>query len=333
MLYEPTTLAATATALAETVKPYGVDPRELFLRAGLDIDELQRPGARYPFSGMLRLWKTARLETGDPCIGLFTARHLKPQALHALGLSWLASPSLYDGFRRMARYARIANTALDMQLIEDGARLKVVPAVGGDKLEPAPESIDLLFAFIVKMCRLITNSQFAPTLVTFRHDAREHTDQFTAIFRAPVLFSKPENALYFDAREIRRNAPAGNPELAAETDRIADRYLATLDPARVQDRVREILLTHLPSGEIDQETVARSLNCSVSSLRRQLRSEGATYRQVLDTTRRDLAEQLMSEQRYSLGQIAYLIGYSDQANFSRAYKRWTGSPPTEYFHR
>ena len=63
MLFEPTILAAMASALVEAVKPYGCDPEALFRRAGLDINAMMRPGARYPFSATLRLWREARKET------------------------------------------------------------------------------------------------------------------------------------------------------------------------------------------------------------------------------------------------------------------------------
>ena len=74
MLYEPTTLAATAAALAEAVQAYGCEPAVLFRRAGLDMGEMQTPGARYRLRDVMRLWTVARLETEDPCIGLYAAR-------------------------------------------------------------------------------------------------------------------------------------------------------------------------------------------------------------------------------------------------------------------
>jgi AraC-like DNA-binding protein len=174
------------------------------------------------------------------------------------------------------------------------------------------------------------DSHFAPLRVTFRHTANERTDQYVQFFNAPVFFSRQHNALYFDSVAANKPVPAGNEELASETDRIAERYLATLEPSSVQDRVRAILLTLLPSGTSDQLTVARALNRSVSTLQRQLRAEGASYRQVLDETRQNLALRFVTGGEYSLGQIAYLLGFSDQANFSRAFKRWTGSAPTAF---
>jgi AraC-like DNA-binding protein len=330
MLFEPTTLAATAVAIAEAVEQLGGDPRGPFRRAGVDMDEMQVPGARYPFRAMVRLWEEARIETNEPCIGLFAARKLRPQGLHALGLSWLSSSTLLSGLQRMVRYARIANTALRFSLVPKGEQIELATAYHVHDIVPPPEAIDALLAFIVKMCRLMTDSHFAPLLVTFRRPDNGHLDQYIDMFQSPVLCSKEENALYFDARVLGEPIPAGNEQLAAETDRIADRYLATVDPERVADRVRKILLTLLPSGDVDQESVARTLHRSVSALQRQLKAEGATYRQILDETRVSLAQEFVREKRYSLGQVAYLLGFSDQASFSRAFKRWTGTTPSEF---
>jgi AraC-like DNA-binding protein len=330
MLFEPTTLAATATALAAALETHGCDPRIVFGCAGLDIEALGKPGARYSFARIQRLWAEARLATGDPCIGLYAARWIKPQALHALGLSWMASRTLYDGFRRMARYSHIANTSLKITVSEDTNQVRVAPEIDARGIERAPEGVDATLAFIVSLCRFITNRHFAPAQVTFRHAANDHVDQYVEFFAAPVHFGRREDALWVDVETARQPVPAGNEELAGETDRIAERYLATLEPRRVQDRVREVLMTLLPSGEADQRAVARSMNRSVSALQRQLRAEGASYRAVLDETRQTMATRLVRERRYSLGQIAYLLGFADQANFSRAFKRWTGEAPSEY---
>ena len=330
MLFEPTTLAATARALAEAVEPYGCDAAALFRRAGLDVEAIGQPGARYSFRAMTRLWEEARVETGDPCIGLFAGRKLRPPSLHALGLSWLASPTLLEGLQRIERYAHVASTAIEFEIRETEHRVDLVLRSAAGDLRLAPEAVDACFAVIVKMCRTMTDANFAPIMVSFTHPDYGHISQYIDFFSAPVEFSAREDALHFDAEVLRSPVPAGNRELAFANDRIAERYLATLNPDRVQDEVRKILLTLLPSGTGRQEAVAVALHRSVSSLQRQLNAEGVSYRQVLDETRHELAEQLVQEKRYSLSQIAYLLGFSDQANFSRAFKRWTGETPSAY---
>ena len=330
MMYEPTTLAATGSALVEVLGTYGCDPREVFARAGLTIDDLYRPGARYPLSATIRLWQEVALATGDPCVGLYVARRFKPQSLHALGLSWMASRTLDDGFKRMVRYARIANSSLEIERIDNGDQIGIASQIAGGSIERPPENADANLGVILVLCRYITSGHFAPEQVTLRHGANGHTERYVEFFQAPVFFSQAQDAIYFDAQAVREPLPSGNEELAKEVDRIADRYLATLAPNLVRDKVREILLTLMPSGHADQRAVARAMNRSVSALQRQLRAEGASFRQVLDETREQMAMRLVREREYSLGQIAYLLGFSEQANFSRAFKRWTGTAPTEY---
>jgi len=333
MLFEPTTLAATAQALAEAVEPYGCDAEALFRRAGLDIETIRQPGARYPFRAMIQLWKEARAETGDPCIGLYAGQKLRPPGLHALGLSWLSSPTLLDGLRRIERYAHVASTAIQVDVRADGNRVRVALASTAEDLRLTPEAVDACFAVIVKMCRTMADPNVAPHSVYLKRPDDGHISQYIDFFRAPVKFSAREDALEFELETLQKPLPAGNRELAYENDRIAERYLATLHPDKVQDKVKEILLTLLPSGNASQQVVASSLHRSVSALQRQLKAEGASYRQILEETRHALAQELVREQRYSLSQIAYLLGFSDQANFSRAFKRWTGKTPSAYRER
>jgi len=329
-VFEPTTLAATTTALVAVLESCGCDPRAVFSKAGLDYDLIHRPGARYPFAKMRGLWTAAREATGDPCIGLTAARWFRPQALHALGLSWMTSQTLLDGFHRISRYSHIASTSLLIDVKESSHEIRLCTHVAAHGIEPAPEAIDAALAYIVSICRQITTRKFAPLRVTYRREAGPHVERYLEYFGAPVLFSQPKDALFFEAKRARARVPSGNEEVAREIDRIAERYLATLQPSRVQDKVRENLLSLLPSGEADQRTIARNLHRSVSTLQRQLKAEGSSFRKVLDQTRQTMALRLVKEGDYSLGQIAYLLGFSDQANFSRAFRRWTGGPPTGF---
>jgi AraC-like DNA-binding protein len=328
MLHEPTSLAATARAIASAVEPFGYDPEFLFSQADIPVERIYRPGARLAFSEMQRLWKCARELSGDPCIGLIVGQELKPQAMHALGLSWLASPTLRDGFHRMLRYSQIASTILKPSLQEDDEIIRFVLHFGTGH-SPPTEAVDATLTFIVRMCRLMSSEDFAPTRLTLMHSDRDAADRYRAYFQCPAEFSGSENTLCFDAGICTQPLPAGNELLAQETDRIAERYLATLQSKRIQDRVSEILLTLLPGGTVDQGSVAQRMHRSVSALQRQLKAEGTTYRQVLDETRKMLALKLIDED-FTLGQITYLLGFSDQANFSRAFKRWTGQAPTEF---
>jgi AraC-like DNA-binding protein len=86
----------------------------------------------------------------------------------------------------------------------------------------------------------------------------------------------------------------------------------------------------LPSGKTDQDRVASRLYRSTSTLQRQLSAEGTSYRDLLETTRRSLAEKYLRDGEHTQADIAYMIGFSDQSNFARAFKRWTGMSPGQF---
>jgi AraC-like DNA-binding protein len=90
-----------------------------------------------------------------------------------------------------------------------------------------------------------------------------------------------------------------------------------------------VIIDKLPSGEVSQDQVAPSLNMSARSLQRRLKSLGTTFRRLLDETRRELAESYIDDVETDLTEIAFLLGFSEHSAFSRAFKRWTGSAPSE----
>jgi AraC-like DNA-binding protein len=110
----------------------------------------------------------------------------------------------------------------------------------------------------------------------------------------------------------------------------ADALLAALDAAKtVRGRVEALLLPKLHTGEVSADWVSGALGVSRQTLARRLKAEGASYETVLDDLRRRMAERYLAGGRTSVNETAYLVGFSEPAAFSRAYKRWTGRRPGE----
>ncbi|MEQ9506764.1 MAG: helix-turn-helix transcriptional regulator [Hyphomonas sp.] len=107
--------------------------------------------------------------------------------------------------------------------------------------------------------------------------------------------------------------------------------LESLDQVHTTSRrVEAMLMTVLHHGEIRAEDVARQLGFSRQTLFRRLRDEGTTFSDVLKSIRRRLAIEYLKGGKVSANEIAYLVGFSDAAAFSRAFKQWTGKTPGEY---
>ena len=90
------------------------------------------------------------------------------------------------------------------------------------------------------------------------------------------------------------------------------------------------VLAGLPEREPVVATIAARLHMSARSLQRRLQSEGTSFAEVLSDLRRDMALRYLQDQRISIGEVAFLLGFLDVTAFHRAFKRWTGSTPAEY---
>ena len=143
-------------------------------------------------------------------------------------------------------------------------------------------------------------------------------------------YGQDKEVWIFSATDLEETLTGSIPEVADATDRIAANYIASLDESTIATTVRQLLVQMLPSGGMDQDTIAKRLYRSTSTLQRQLSTEDTNYRHILESTRRDLAQHYLEDGEYTQAQIAFMIGFADQSNFARAFKRWTGLSPGEY---
>jgi len=328
-----TTISSWVLLIAETLKSYGVDYRKLFRKLDMEPAHLADCNARFDFMSVTKLWDMALEETQDPCFGLVTVNHWHPTSMHALGYSWLASPNLMEAFDRLERYIRIVNNAVEVKVISEGnntTKLSVGTSLSNHQGSPA--AYDAALAVLTHMCRLNYGRDLDPVRIRTPRPkpSANCQDRLNAFFRAPIEYETDEIAIYFETAVLEKHLPASNIELARANDKVIDEYLSHLDGASVGIRVKASITELLPSGSVTEERIASLLNLSVRSMQRRLKEEETSFKALLNLTRQELAEQYIDNSRLSINEITYLLGFSDPANFSRAFKRWHGVSPSQY---
>lgn len=327
---EPTTLSTWALAIARTLDSLGCDAEAAFEEAGLSYADARDPNARFPVSAMTRLWRQAVEITGSPAIGLIVAEQVQPASLHALGLSVLASATPGDALQRVARYSRIVSNAANINIVRKGELVELQFLIPDHGIELAYEAFDAFIGNIVKLGRMLAQRDVSPVCIELMRPRPEDTSAYEAVFRCPVEFAAKRHRIIFEAKYLDEPLPSANPELAQLNDKVIVDYLARFDRSQITVQVRNLIIQRLPSGEPAQDEVAASLNLSTRSLQRRLSEEKSSYKELLEGTRKELAEQYLRRSDVSLGEITYLLGFSDQSNFSRAFKRWFGRTPGEF---
>jgi AraC-like DNA-binding protein len=95
-------------------------------------------------------------------------------------------------------------------------------------------------------------------------------------------------------------------------------------------RAKDAIAQALSEGAPKMARIARGLGLSARSFHRRLSEQGVSFQALTEETRRELAEGLLRDERYSLAEIAFLTGFSEQSSFTRAFKRWAGQTPASY---
>lgn len=332
MLYEPSTLASATALVATSLRDdYGIDPEPIYRQADIPLAPPETPQLRYPLSKMRKLWELSREACGDAAIGFNTGRHAKPTHFYAFGYSWLASSTLLDAIQRLTRYTQVVSTAsVVLSLTETADSYVLVSTFPDHANAPPKEGKDAGMTALLALCDIVAGKEICPSRVELACSATMGLETYREALRAPVFFDAEVGSIHFDKRVLLEPLPRSAPDVAKATDRIAEQYIETLDPQKVASQVRQLLIALLPAGKVDQDIVSSQLNRSTSTLQRQLNSEGLRYRDVLESTQRDLAETYLRDKKHSLAEVAYLLGFSDQGNFSRAFKRWTSMSPKQY---
>jgi AraC-like DNA-binding protein len=325
----PTGLSSWGLVIARALRARGCDPAALFAQAGVDLAALEDPDARIPVQTTARVWRLAIAETRDPCFGLEVARHISPTTFQALGFAILSSGTLREVFERSVRYFRFVSEGATMKLDERRGSYRFAARTTASP-PPPEESIDAFFAVTVRICRILTDRSFAPLGVELRRSSPPDPSPFARCFRAPVVFSAPEDAMTFDKRACDSRLAGARPEVARVIDRVIDETIARLRQAQLSDRVRALLVERLPGGEPTQAEIGRAIGLNTRALQRRLSAEGMTYARLIDDTRREMALAYVREARYSLTEVAYLLGFATPGAFTRAFRRWTGRSPSEH---
>jgi len=322
-------LATATNVIWKLIEANGHSPEALFRDAGIAPDLLNKPGARVTSASVNQIWAKATEIIDDPCFGLKAFKYWHPSYYHALGYAWLASHTLREAFNRFIRYLRVLSEKVFLALEEDSGGFTIVMDFELLGMRIAAQ-VDLGMALILHSCRLNYGDELRPKAVQLVHAEPPCAGDYYAFFKAPVKFLAGRDAMTFSLIDIDKPLIGANPQLARLNDQVMIEYLAKLDKDNIIDRVKAVIIDILPSGRVDDERVAEHLSMSVRNLQRRLKARETTFRQLLEGIRKDLALTYVLDANIELVEVAFLLGFSDQSAFSRAFKRWTGRTPSGF---
>lgn len=336
---DPTISAGYPRGLLDFAARKGADRAALINRAGLTERALAHQDNRVPVDRYLALYDAAVALTGEPAIALQFGEAVRMQEVSIVGLICEACETTIDVGRELNRYAALV---FDDARSEAATLMRGVWKSGGFWIE-LPHDLFAANRYIVEaeFARLVWNARvmFAttpefqklkyPQRIQFKHADPGYAAEYARVFQAPVTFDAPWNAMQVDAEFLTLRQPPVNRYVFGVLSERADALLKSLKDAKTtRGRVESLLLPILHRGDAGMDVVAEGLGMSRQTLYRNLRAEGVTYETVLDELRHRMALNFLAGRKVSINETAYLVGFSEPAAFSRAFKRWTGKSPS-----
>ncbi len=331
---EPTVGAGFARALLDYAASAGADAARLHARSGIAPDDLEDQDARVPYSRYVALMRAAIDETQNPALALEYGAESDFRKYSVVGLIAHSAPTMAAALEQMNRYSKLV---IEVDGVGDGPRFEIAPRDGGlwledRRLDPNafPELTETTWSrFICGARRNFPHAVFAlEAHVT--HAPPPYAAEYERVWRVPVTFSAKSNAIRFNPVWPTLPVEPESRYVFGVLIEHAEELLNELQSSKtLRGRLEKELLPLLHTDDVGMEKMAAKLGMSRQTMFRKLKAEEATFEKILDDLRRRMSMHYLTGRKVSVNETAYLVGFSDPAAFSRAFKRWTGASPRD----
>ena len=250
----------------------------------------------------------------------------------AMGLAWKSAANLRASWDRAERFAKVLTsvTTYEVREVELGAWL--ILHREGDRRLGLRLSNEASIASLAAISQQVTDAHVRLLEINLEHPApKQGAAAHERHFGCPVRFGAEHDALLVAWETLRFPNRLSDPGMSQFFEaHLAKELEAFDDDNSLEHRVRIEVSQALSDGIPTVSTIAKRLGMSPRTLQRRLAKTGHSYQQLIDEARRQLAEKLLRRTEYSLQEVAFLTGFSEQSAFNRAFKRWAGQTPRSF---
>jgi AraC-like DNA-binding protein len=304
--------------------------RRVFQMTGLPLDIIKNRTAHFPMRDMIALFSQAAVYLGDADFGLRVGAQMSATDFGPWMRYVMAAQNLGAMLQRAGKALPYHQTGAELLIEKNGSMVRWSYAIRSPFAENPQPFIDHILQPMIDLVRLYAGPQWRPRGIEVAHLGSSRRASFQDTFAVPIYFTKQTTALVIE-REL-LSSPQVTRSTTSEPVTFGDlrRIAISTPPRSTAEKARSIVELRVRTGGCDIESVAAKLSISVRTLQRELNRDGMSFRDVVQRARFGQAVRLIVETCRPLEEIAREIGYSDPANFSRAFQRASAMSPSVY---
>jgi AraC-like DNA-binding protein len=327
-IYKSTKLAAVFDVLIDQGFPAG----EILRNVDLQEEDVHAPKTRISLAELMTVCNNAIRLSSDPHLPyrIGTSVHISTYGMY--GFAILCCPDFRKAMAFAKLYHALASPLATIEFTEE-------KGFGTWSIEPSMHAaIDpLLYRFLTEMqigihvslMRDIMGPEFTPEQINLNYSETGDFGLPVDLIGCPIRFASERNKIDFRSTWLDQPARLGNKTTYPMIVALCDDLLNELKlRVGIAGEIRTLLLRNITNPPT-LAAIAKLLEVSDRSLRRQLREQGISFRGLLDELRMQIALNYLRTTRLANEDIALALGFSDAANFRRAFRRWTNKSPSE----
>ena len=293
-----------------------------------------------PAESLARLLRNIDEAGIEPGWAARVGEHLHISSHGPLGFAALSAPNLGEALGVMMQYHAVRVTSISAAMIEEDRQLRfVIRDLTGDA-QYAQWLAETVLKVLESLIETIMGHPVGEQVkISFTAPAPAYQESLAQTYGSPCEFNATDNGIAIPASWAGVTSPLYNESIyranLAQCREIIRAQGASSDPVQ---QVRDLLLEHFDRAMAESsppptptlEWTAEHLHLTPRTLIRRLRAADTSYRALLEEIRRSSAEQMLGLASLTVADVSQRLGYSDPANFGRAFKQWTGLSPAAW---
>ena len=309
------------------IKDLGINPTEILEKAQMHTDLFHQKDKTISAKEYFRLWNTLLKVSGDPLLPLKVSQSSTFESFHPALFAALCCPNLKLAFTRLSRFKQLVSPVIfDVEQTPYSTSLTIDYLT---QKNTVPKTLILgELVFLINLARRGTREHIRPAGVYIDFEL-SHPEEYERYFGVPIVYGD-SNTIVFDESVAKLPFITENEMLwnSFEPD-LRKRLSVLTQEESFANRVSNILLELLPSGQSTISAVAGKLMVSKRTLQRRLSEESTSFQTELNKVREKLARHYLTTSELSGSQISFLLGFDEPNSFFRAFQAWTGKTPNQ----
>lgn len=306
---------------------HGADLKKICAELEIEATELNDSEKQVPFEKAARLWDIVIKNMNDPLAALHLGEEFSPTILSMIGYLMQSCKNLLEAFQMAAKFMDLVTNMSKINIIENKETVLISAECAllwqHQYPESARQSTEFALSGIIKLLKTLTGKKIIPIQTEFVYPSR-NVQEYERVFRTSIRFNSEKNALTFRKNDLLTPIISYDKSLFEFfNNTLIQKLNALAGDSRFSMKIKQMLINDFKGQSVSIEIIASKLHLTPRSLQRKLKLEGTSFREIVTDLKKELAESIMNQNDFRVGEVAELLGYSDSSSFRKAYKKWS----------